>query len=165
MKKHFIIIFMLALYMTMASGCAGAKIVPSPNEDRLENNINAYNDIAEFLLEDYRSSEITGTALYVITDTGISIRMDDIFEFEDLEIDEEHSRNSQKIYDTFYIDHRTLGWVCVCENYVFFNNESGRVKYIYSENDTKPDFLDRRGGDGDIYVIKLFSKWFYGCQL
>lgn len=47
----------------------------------------------------------------------------------------------------------------------FFNNESGRVKYIYSENDTKPDFLDRRGGDGDIYVIKLFSKWFYGCQL
>ena len=36
---------------------------------------------------------------------------------------------------------------------------------IYSENDTKPDFLDRRGGDGDIYVIKLFSKWFYGCQL
>lgn len=119
MKKHFIIIFMLALYMTMALGCAGAKIVPSPNEERLENNINAYNDIAEFLLEDYRSREITGTALYVITDTGISIRMDDIFEFEDLEIDEEHSRNSQKIYDTFYIDHRTLGWVCVCENYVF----------------------------------------------
>lgn len=38
MKKHFIIIFMLALYMTMASGCAGAKIVPSPNEERLENN-------------------------------------------------------------------------------------------------------------------------------
>ncbi|MBP3770399.1 MAG: hypothetical protein J6I48_09970 [Lachnospira sp.] len=73
--------------MTIASGCAGAKIVPSPNEERLENNINAYNDIAEFLLEDYRSREITGTALYVITDTGISIRMDNIFEFEDLEID------------------------------------------------------------------------------
>ena len=69
------------------------------------------------------------------------------------------------VKSVFRLDHNSLSYLYVNDNFVSFGILNGRASFVYSASNEKPDFVNfPNEGKNKIFVEKITDNWYYTCK-
>ena len=141
--------------------------IPHPaisyNKELFIENKSYYDDVVKMCKEYYKESKRTDTVFFSSANDGESLYCYHNKEYYPLT---DEQRNSFKmVEETFRLDHQSLEDLIVTDEYVVFNIVNGRASFIYSDDNSKPNFVNTPKVDSQhIYVEKIVDNWYFACN-
>lgn len=163
MKKKVIIIASVLLLGIVALWFLSPHPAISYNKELFLENKSYYNDVATICKENYKKSKFTDVVSFEPSSDVESLYCYNNKEYYPLT---DEQKNSVKIVEEeFLLDHQSLEALTVTDTYVVFNIVNGRASFIYSDDNSKPEFVNTPKEDSKrIYVEKIVDNWYFACN-
>lgn len=126
-------------------------------------NKSYYDSVVVTCKDFYKKSKLTEVVSFEPSSDGEFLYCYDNKEYYSLT---DKQKNSFKIIEEkFRLDHQSLEDISVTENYVVFKIVNGRASFIYSNDNSKPNFVNTPKEDSQhIYVEKIVNNWYFACN-
>lgn len=94
---------------------------------------------------------------------GLICYKDDKQQYYSLTLEQQQAFITVK--SVFRLDHNSLSYLYVNDNFVSFGILNGRASFVYSASNEKPDFVNfPNEGENKIFVEKITDNWYYTCK-
>lgn len=144
----------------------GIKPKISYKKSMLVDNQNSFETAAKICMNYYKENEDTDDVWLF----SISTDMNNLHCYNNNEhclysLTQEQRETFITVKSVFRLDHQSLEYLYVNNDFVVFGIINGRASFIYSPYNKKPDFVNSPKGDEDnIFVEKITNNWFYACK-
>lgn len=122
----------------------------------------SYTEIAKLIYNDYTKNHFDGIYSY-----GINSNKTRIFCYSsnnNLILNNSEYKSLNKILDNFRLDKHSLSRIYAYNKFITFGTESGRASFVYSANDTRPQYVNTPDDNmNHIYIEKIMDNWYYVC--
>ncbi len=168
MKKKPLIITcftVLSILVIAAFLKIGIKPTISYNKSMLADNQNSFETIAKACMEYHKknaAADADEVCLYTIDKNANNLVCCHNWQYY---LTQEQRQAFITVKSVFRLDHQSLEYLYVNNDFVVFGIINGRASFIYSPYNKKPDFVNSPKGDEDnIFVEKITNNWFYACK-
>ena len=160
MKKSTItILFIASLVIGILSACSGS--VVSYNKEALIENIQAYTDFAEFCQQCFDGNNKNYSYYYNVENKTLFCNTTDKI----YQMNKEQAEAAQTVKTTLLIGEQTLENIYVTNNYVSLSTVELRGAFIYSADNTEPDFVCFPTEEKKkVFVEKITENWYFACK-
>ena len=127
---------------------------------RFIKELDAYDYVAVFCLNDYNSNEYTSKVFYSFTDDDNTLYC--YADSRKIKLDGVSREFFQKVYENYYLDGQNLDRIVVNKGFVSFCNLNGREAYVYSSDGKTPKPGEISGIRTErMHKFKIVDNWYH----
>ena len=157
--KKIVITFIVLLILGILCDCSGSSVLY--NREAMLENVQAYSEFAKFCQQFFDGNDKNYSYYYnAENETLFCNTTDKVYQ-----MNKEQAKSAKIVKDTLLIGEQTLENIYVNDNFVSLSTVELRGSFIYSMDDSKPDFVCfPTKKKKNIFVEKITNNWYFVCE-